>query len=192
MAAEASAPVDEDGLSLHAARERYFQASGFDASSYEARWVRLQAGPLPLFLPNTRARVRAVKRHDLHHVLTGYATSWTGEAEIAAWELASGCGRYTAAWILNLFALAIGLVIAPGACWRAFLRGRHSGNFYREGPEPGEALLARRVGALRAELGLEDAPQAPRASDRLAFAVTALAAAAASVWLPALLVAWLA
>jgi hypothetical protein len=32
--------------------------------------------------------------------------------EIAAWELASGCRRMPAAFELNLFALAIGVVIA--------------------------------------------------------------------------------
>lgn len=64
------------------ARARYFAANGFDERGYAARWVRLQAGPIPIYFPNTRARVRSVRVHDVHHVVTGYATTWTGEAEI--------------------------------------------------------------------------------------------------------------
>jgi NADPH:quinone reductase-like Zn-dependent oxidoreductase len=37
-----------------------------------------------------------VKLHDIHHVLTGYDTTWRGKAEIGAWEIASGCGRHYA------------------------------------------------------------------------------------------------
>jgi ubiquinone biosynthesis protein Coq4 len=83
--------------------------------------VRLKAGPFVFPFPNTKARVHAVKLHDLHHVLTDYETTWTGEAEIAAWEIASGCGPYYAAWLLNFGALAIGLLIAPRKTCRAFL-----------------------------------------------------------------------
>jgi len=32
--------------------------------------------------------------HDVHHLVTGYDTSFRGELELAAWELASpGCAR---------------------------------------------------------------------------------------------------
>src|SRR5207237_6988555 len=72
------------------ARARYFAANGFDERGYGDRWVRLQAGPIPLFIPNTRSRVRAVRVHDVHHIVTGYATSLAGEAELGAWAIASG------------------------------------------------------------------------------------------------------
>ena len=68
--------------------------------------------------------------HDLHHVVTGYQTDLRGEAEIGAWELASGCLRWPAATILNLFALAMGLVIAPHRMARAWSLGRHTQNLY--------------------------------------------------------------
>jgi len=55
------------------ARARYFAANRFDERGYADRWVRLQAGPIPIFIPNTRSRVRAVRVHDVHHVVTGYA-----------------------------------------------------------------------------------------------------------------------
>ena len=48
--------------------------------------------------PNTPSRKRAVRYHDLHHALTGYATDLTGEFEISAWEIGSGCADHVAAW----------------------------------------------------------------------------------------------
>jgi hypothetical protein len=170
-------------LSLRTGREQYFARSGFDESSYTERWVKLAAGPLRFGFPNTASRVRAVRLHDLHHVLTEYDTSWTGEAEIGAWEIASSCRDHYAAWVLNVGALAIGLVIAPGRVYRAFVRGRHSRNLYDTAFS--DALLERGVGEVRADLALDAAPFAPTASDTLAFAawsVAALALAALPLW----------
>lgn len=161
----------DDALSLRAARERYFRDNGFAPDGgYSDAWVKLQMGPLALRLPNTPQRVRSVRYHDLHHLATDYATDWTGEAEIAAWEIASGCADHHAAWLLNLWALAIGLGIAPRAVWRAFLRGRRSRNLYRE--PWSDALLEPRVGELRERLGLREAAAArpARLADRAAFA----------------------
>lgn len=161
-----------DDLPLRTARARYFRDNGFaDDGGYGAAWVKLELGPIALALPNTPQRVRAVRYHDLHHVATGYATDWTGEAEIAAWEIASSCADHYAAWLLNLWAMAIGLVIAPRAVWRAFARGRRSRNLYRE--PWGDALLEERVGALRARLGLVPGAAARstrRPADVVAFA----------------------
>ena len=139
---------------LRTARAEYFARSGFAPDGgYGDKWVKLKLGGRIVFaFPNTAARVRAVKLHDLHHIVTNYDTSWTGEAEIAAWELASGCERYIAAWVLNIGGMAIGLVIAPRRTLRAFARGRTTRNLYRM--EFDEAVLERTVGELRAELGL--------------------------------------
>jgi len=140
-------------LTVREARARYFAANGFDERGYADRWVRLQAGPIPLFFPNTRARVRSVRVHDVHHVVTGYATTWTGEAEIGAWEIASGCVDHWAAWTLNLMALPIGLAIAPRATFHAFVRGRRSVNLYRRTID--DALLDARVDELTRSLALD-------------------------------------
>jgi hypothetical protein len=178
----------DDALPVRVARERYFRDNGFAPDGgYGDRWVKIQMGPIALRLPNTPQRVRSVRYHDLHHVATGYATDWTGEAEIAAWEIASGCADHHAAWLLNLWAMAIGLAIAPRAVWRAFARGRCSRNLYRE-PWT-DALLDARVGELRSRLGLAGGDAAPaRLSDAAAFAgwsAAALALAAATLSLPA-------
>jgi hypothetical protein len=169
----------DDALGLRAARERYFRDNGFAADGgYGDPWVKLQMGPLALRLPNTPQRVRSVRYHDLHHLATGYGTDWTGEAEIAAWEIASGCADHHAAWLLNLWAMAIGLAIAPRAVARAFLRGRRSRNLYRE--PWSDALLEPRVGELRERLGLrgENASRPARLADRTAFAGWSAAALA--------------
>jgi hypothetical protein len=150
------------------ARARYFADNGFSDATYTARWVRFSIGPLPIAFPNTRSRKRAIPLHDLHHVATGYATTLVGEGEIGAWEIAGGCGRYTAAWVLNAIAFTWGLALGPRRVFRAFVRGRHSRTLYRTGWR--DDLLARSVGELRRELLLDRAP--PRATwrDRAAFA----------------------
>ncbi len=138
------------------ARARYFAENGFGDGGYDARFVVLRVAGVPaLAFPNTKQRVRSVRIHDVHHVLTGYPTTWRGEGEIAAWELASGCGAHWAAWHLNLWAALIGLFIAPRAIGRAFRRGRASRNLY--GREWDDGILDRSVGELRRELGLDAA-----------------------------------
>jgi hypothetical protein len=121
---------------------------------YLDSWVKLNIGPIPFGFPNSDARRRAVKLHDLHHVLTGYGTTWTGEAEISAWEIASGCGPYTAAWVINLGGLFIGLVVNPARTRRAFLRGRGATNLYHGEPFS-EALLDEKLGEIRARLAFD-------------------------------------
>jgi ubiquinone biosynthesis protein Coq4 len=138
------------------ARARYFAENGLGEGGYDDRFVVLRVGGVPvLAFPNTKQRVRSVRFHDVHHVLTGYGTSWRGEGEIAAWELASGCRDHWAAWWLNFWAALIGLVIAPREVVRAFQRGLASRNLYDR--EWDDALLERRVGELRGELGLDAA-----------------------------------
>ena len=157
----------DEALPLREARAAYFEANGFGADGgYGARWVKLRLGPIPVAFPNLESRRRAVRIHDLHHVLTGYETSATGEAEIAAWEIASGCGRYTAAWVLNLWGMAYGIWLAPRALLRAFARGRRSRNLYRDGLD--DAYLDTPVGPARAALGIPDHVTVG-AGDRFAF-----------------------
>jgi hypothetical protein len=144
-------------MSLRDAGAEYFRDNAFGADGgYGRRWVRLKLGPVPVWFPNTEGRRRAVRLHDLHHLATGYDTSVVGEAEIGAWELATGCADYHAAWVLNAGAVAIGLLLGPRRLWRAFQRGRHSTNLYRLGFD--ERWLDEPVLALSRRLGLGDRP----------------------------------
>jgi hypothetical protein len=143
---------------MREARERYFRANGFgDSGGYDDPWVDFKLGPVPLPFPNTPARVRAVRYHDLHHVLTSYDTDILGELEISAWEIAAGCKGYVAAWQLNLGGMFGGMLVAPRRTWRAFLRGRHSRTLYGADLE---TLLASPLGELRKSLGV-DRPTPP-------------------------------
>ncbi len=154
-------------LTLREARQRYFERNDLADGGYTDRWVRLKVGPLFICFPNTEARVRAVRLHDLHHVLTEYDTSWRGEAEIGAWEIAAGCGRYVAAWALNLGAIAVGLLAAPRAVYAAFLRGRKTANLYQRAFDA--PSLERTVGEQRTLLRLNAPLRPTTAGDRLAF-----------------------
>ena len=108
------------------------------------------------------ARRRAVGVHDLHHVLTGYGTDWTGEFQISAWELASGCGPYGAGWLFALTGTLSGLLFAPQKTLAAFRRGRRSSNLYRH-PHP-ERLAGLSLTRVRRDLGLQGTPGARKAA----------------------------
>jgi hypothetical protein len=75
--------IYSDATPVRQARAEYFRANGFgDDGGYDAQWVKVKLGAVPLWFPNTDARRRAVRLHDLHHLATGYETSLVGEAEI--------------------------------------------------------------------------------------------------------------
>jgi len=145
-------PKPDDSTLLTRARDDYFRYNGFSERAYKGSWVRIKIGPLPVWLPNFPARQRAVVLHDLHHIATGYDTTFLGETEIAAWELGSGCRNYVGAWVLNIGGVAGGILLAPRRTWRAFLRGRRSTNLYQLGFN--EEWLKGTVGQLRRRLGL--------------------------------------
>jgi hypothetical protein len=150
----------DESLTLQVARADYYERNHFGADGGESLdWVPIKAFGVTFKIPNTAGRKRAVRIHDLHHVLTGYQTTFRGEAEIGAWELASGCLRWPAAQVLNTVALVTGMLIAPRRVLRAWARGRATHNLYAE--DSVDHLLPRHVGEMRGELGL-DAP-APRA-----------------------------
>jgi hypothetical protein len=160
-----------DTMTLAEARARFFERSGLgNDGGYNARWVRVETKPFPVYFPNTACRVEAAKLHDLHHIANEYETDWLGEAEIAAWEIASGCGRHGWAWLLNLGAFTVGIFLYPRRLYRAFLRGRHCSNLYREGLAESE-LPNKSVTWLRGRLRLNHDLKRASCCDRVAFAV---------------------
>ncbi|HEX8559949.1 MAG TPA: hypothetical protein VF668_17765 [Pyrinomonadaceae bacterium] len=177
------------GLTLGEARSRMFALSGFAPDGgYGDEWVWLRLWRIPFAFPNTSGRRRAVRFHDLHHVLTGYRTTWRGEFEIAAWEVAAGgVKRYWEGWLLDLLGFACGLAVCPRGVYRAFARGRRSRNLYSE--EWDDSILARRVGDERRRLGLDGAGARPSRRDRAAFAFWAAASLATYAAAGALLLA---
>jgi hypothetical protein len=183
-----------DHLSLLVARSRFFRDAKLGPDGrYGNRWVRVETKSIPFYFPNWPSRVAAARLHDLHHIAADYDTDWPGEAEIAAWEIASGCAAYCAAWFLNLGGFGAGLGIAPKRLFRAFLRRRRAKtNLYKSGFNESQ-LDQITVGMLRDQLGLRAPISAARAADLAVFGFWCIPSIFA--WLPLaamlLIIAWL-
>ena len=187
-----------DDLTVEEALAEHYRLAGLGPDGgYSSRWVRFKIGPLPLAFPNIDARRIASRFHDVNHVLTEYRTDWTGEMEIGAWEIATGCGLYWAAWYLNLGVFGVGTLLRPKRTFRAWCRGRRSAtSLYRGELEP---VLAATLGTLRARLRLDHDTSSPTLADRMSYALWAgvglglvvlqVAVPVAAVWLA---IAWLA
>src|SRR3712207_87453 len=169
-------------MTLRDARALFFQRGNLGPNGgLDDRWGKVEEKPFPFYFPNTNTRVAAARLHDLHHIAAEYDTDWPGEIEIAGWEIASGCGRFSAAWVLDIGGFAVGLFLAPRRLFRAFVRGRRAPtNLYLSGFD--ESQLDRRtVGELRDQLGTRRSNSRPKASDLASFAVWS--AAASAFWL---------
>jgi hypothetical protein len=125
--------IYDSSLTLREARDKYFAIHGFSEAAYFERFSKIQAGPLYYYILNTKGRQEAIHCHDLHHVLTEYDTTLTGEAEIGAWEIASGVPlKYVYGIFLDGMGAVFGLLHHPRRVIRAFRRGLRSRNFYQE------------------------------------------------------------
>lgn len=170
-----------EGKSLQTARAEYFARNGLPPDGgYQAEWVHVRVGPFPFRFRNSPGRRRIAPAHDLHHVLTGYATSLVGEGEIGCFEIGSGLRDRTGLW-LSLRVIGFVVPVAPRRLLHAFVRGRRSGNLL--GRPIGAELLGRSVDAVRRDLAL--AERSPRATwrDVLAFLPWSFAGVAI-VWGP--------
>ena len=118
--------------------------------------VKVELTPkIHVFIPNFDARRKAVLRHDVHHLVTGFTTSLEGEGAISAWEISSGCANYWAALVINSQGMLMGLALHPVSTFRAFVKGRYTSNLYKEKFKARD-FLDMKVGNLRKELKLAD------------------------------------
>jgi hypothetical protein len=138
-----------DSLKLKDALQLYFSKYHFPNGGYNLKWFKIKLGPLFIPLPNIKARVESVKIHDIHHVITEYKANWQGEAEISGWEIASGCGRYYVAWILNFCSFFYGMILFPRELFRSFMLGRKVRSNLYHGVLYDEILLNKTVGEIR-------------------------------------------
>lgn len=184
-------------VSMRDARDEAFRRAGIPADGGDSEpWVDFKLGPIPMPFPNTDARRRTVKLHDLHHVLTGYRTDILGEFEISAWEIAAGCGRHGVAWGINLMGLVAGLLSAPRRTTRAFWRGSRSTALYTT--LSFDEVIDRPVDEVRARLRVPAASEvvSPTGPDVLRLVLASLAGAALGlvtltvVLTPVTLLAW--
>lgn len=119
----------QDSLSRYFVDQGLFPEGSTMDDWLGSRWYRI--GGVPVF-PIVGKIKHSLILHDVHHVVTGYDTSWKGEFELAGWELGSGgCAGHLVFWFDRLFALALGLIITPLRTLRAARRGLRERNLYR-------------------------------------------------------------
>lgn len=103
-------------------------------------WAKIKVGRFYIPFPNTKVRKKVLVFHDIHHVVTGYDSNWKGEVSIGAWEIATGCDKNYMTWILNLYAMVVGLFLYPKSTFNAFIRGKRTRNLYHDSLSQEEAL----------------------------------------------------
>ena len=166
-----SAVYDPDGT-IRDALHKYFETYASDVGGYDdAYHVVKVLGFLPLIIPNPPARRRALRRHDLNHVLASYeAVLKSGEIDIAGFEIGSrgGCRGFWVAWYINLFVFAIGLLSRPKQLFLAFVRSRGALNAYSLA-DVDDAFLNRRLHEVREEFRIPDRGPDPTFADRFYF-----------------------
>lgn len=106
------------------------------------------------YFPNFDARRKAVIKHDIHHLLTGYTTTLSGECEISAWEISSGCKKYWAAFLIDTSGVMLGLIINFVGALKAFARGRRTKNLFDDSIST-EQALDMQIGTLRKQFNLD-------------------------------------
>jgi cytochrome bd-type quinol oxidase subunit 1 len=110
---------------VQAAVQAYLKNNGFSIEDYDRSVVMITFGIVTLPVPNPPQRQVAVRFHDLHHIVTGYQTDASGEAEISAWELRRGLrgfGLYVRAIIIT--GVFYGLIHSPRRTIRAWKMAR--------------------------------------------------------------------
>jgi hypothetical protein len=142
------------GNTAKEALAEFYRNNYFGEEAFTEKFVQVRLGPVKFFFPNPKARREVIHLHDLTHLLTGYETTWQGEGEVAAWELASGFPRkYWIGWVYAPITFTIGALIAPLKVARAFRRGWRNSNLYKL-DLPREQLDALTLGELKNKIGL--------------------------------------
>jgi hypothetical protein len=120
-----------DSDTVEEALRRHYSSNGLpvDGGRSADEWT-LRLGPLVLRLRNVRWRQRALERHDVHHVLTGYECTPTGEMQIATWEFAAGPFPSLRSTVFCLPLVCMGALLIPRRSLTAFVRGRRSRTLY--------------------------------------------------------------
>ena len=159
-----SIPPYGASLAVCEALDVYLKENGFTKEEYDAPKVRIKAMGVSFWLPNPATRKVAVRRHDLHHVLTGYGTDLCGEAEVSAWELRRGIGAvglYVKMLITSI--TLFGFVHSPRRTWRAWAKGPGDSTLFGASDEEYHEALRMSVGDLRERFEL---PRAGIATER--------------------------
>ena len=108
------------------ALQTYLDENGFSRKEYDETLIYVTFWSVTFPFPNPPSRHIAVRFHDLHHVVTGYGTDPTGEAEISAWELRRGIRvfGFFVQWII-IGGTFLGLLHSPRRTYAAWRAGHH-------------------------------------------------------------------
>lgn len=113
----------------HALNDFYDQHKYGREGGIDRKWDLIKFGPLALPLPNLESRRKNIFMHDIHHLITGYDTTWLGEGSVSSWEIATGGWKQLYfPWLLTLWAMAVGMMLYPRASYRAFQAGLYQNN----------------------------------------------------------------
>ncbi len=120
-------------VTLRKALQDFYTENGFasDGGVSSSTWSLFGCRDLKVYLPNFEWRRKAIPFHDLHHVITGYEFSPTGEFQMAAWEFAAGRYPNVNTTLFCLPLISMGAVVIPRKTLAAFIRGRRSRTLYR-------------------------------------------------------------
>ena len=139
---------------------KFYADNNLDADGGQASSsVKIELTPkFHFYFPNFDARRKAVILHDIHHLITGYTTTLAGESEISAWEIASGCKKYWAAFLIDTSGLMIGIPFNFMGVLKAFARGRRTKNLYHDTISV-EQALDMKISELQKHFYLDKYPQ---------------------------------
>jgi len=153
-----AAPYPPD-WSVEEALAAYLAENGFSADEYDKPKVDVTFWWVTFPFPNPPSRQRAIRLHDLHHVVTGYGTDPAGEAEISAWELRRGVGIFsTFVKGIVVSGALFGLVHSPlrtVAAWKAGWSAEGVG-LQPATMERYAELMQMKVGELRRVYGVDE------------------------------------
>jgi hypothetical protein len=95
------------------------------------RWIRMRIRGRLIPIKPLLGHQHAILLHDVHHMVSGYGTSFREELQLAAWELGSGgCRWYALFWLNRINAVLLGLLFCPMRTLRALRAGRGLRNLY--------------------------------------------------------------
>lgn len=139
-------------MTLREARDLFYESNSIATDGGVARetWLLLAYRNLHIRLPNFAWRKKALRFHDLHHILTEYRFGPSGEFQIAAWEFAAGKYPNVFSTLFCSPLIAIGFVLNPRKQFRAFVRGLYSNTLY--GKYDYEEILEKTLGNVRQEI----------------------------------------
>lgn len=103
--------------------------SGMGGEPAESSWT-CRVGPMVLRFRNFAWRRRALRAHDLHHLMAGYPMTMRGEFQMAMWELGAGCYPDWRATFFCSPLIVAGLLWSPRRMIAAFKGGRRSQSLY--------------------------------------------------------------